>query len=210
MEDPANITRDDVVFAVLAEETLEQIRQDRQDARSLRVRAMLSYIERQLFTQGLTLRSAVKECRIADRSISTVFRRAVGLTPARYIESCRMDIAKQLLRQTQIKATRISELLGYASHATFANAFARLFQDPPRKYRARSVVEALDQGLKPYFEADRVLLLRRAMAGRLSDSEASILITTLSELYPGACCTQPPSHLETVPSDRPFNLPPTF
>lgn len=177
-------TEAETIFLAVASATLDRIRRDR-EAAPQRLRPMLTYIERNLFTRGLTASRMYDACGIRDRSMSTFFARALSLTPWRYIEACRVEIGERLLRETEIKVTWIYGFLGYASLKVFANAFGRLTNERPLAYRKRCQAEALLQDAAwPSDRLARVIKLQRALNGSLPPDEARPMIAQLIALYP--------------------------
>jgi AraC-like DNA-binding protein len=149
------------------------------------VRPLLLYINKYLFSQRLTAQRVYRACNIRDRSFSSVFSAAVGATPYDYIEACRMEVGERLVRETEIKITWISDLLGYASLKVFGNAFGRLTAERPLTYRKRHQAQDLEKGLSPRSaEQERIVKLRRALQGTLEPEEAAVLIGHLQDLYP--------------------------
>ncbi len=174
----------ETLFLAVAGDTLERIRRDRETAPQ-RLQPMLAYIEKNLFTRGLTASRMYQVCGVRDRSISTFFGRALTVTPWRYIEACRMQIGERLLRETEIKVSWIYGFLGYASLKVFSNAFRRLKNDRPLAYRKRCQAEAILQGLSRTSERlVRVVKLQRALNGSLTPEQARPMIDQLIDLYP--------------------------
>ncbi len=172
------------LFLAIASDTLARIRHQRRQAPE-RLRPLLSHIERYLFCPGLSATQLYLACNIRDRSISTAFRRAIGKSPWSYIENCRMEIGERLVRETGIKITWISAMIGYSSLKVFGNAFWRLTNERPLTYRKKHQDEALEKGLPPRSqELERIVKLRRALRGNLAPGEAAILIERLHALYP--------------------------
>lgn len=172
------------LFLAVASDTLSRVHRQRQMAPE-RLRPMLGLIERYLFSPGLSATRIYLACNIKDRSISTAFRRAIGATPWRYIEQCRMEVGERLVRQTQIKITWISAMLGYSSLKVFSGAFGRLTNERPLTYRKQHQAEALEEALSQRSEElERIVKLRRALEGTLESAEAATLIDRLHVLYP--------------------------
>lgn len=172
------------IFLSIAHDTLERVRYDRQRAPK-RIQSILAYIERRLFAPELSASMIYRDCDIRDRSISTFFRNAIGQSPWRYIESCRIEVGEKLVRETPIKISWISALLGYSSLKVFSNAFSRQTGDRPMAYRKRcraSATEIVEADIST--ELSLVVNLRRAVAGRLDLAEADRLLRRLYALYP--------------------------
>jgi AraC-like DNA-binding protein len=75
--------------------------------------------------------------RAAALSRSTFFERftrTVGIAPMEYLLAWRMEIAKQLLRQGELRASEIAERVGYGSSSAFSVAFRRYVGDSPSRY----------------------------------------------------------------------------
>ena len=69
------------------------------------------------------------------------FSRTVGITPMDYLQTWRMAMAKQLLRQRALPIAEIAERVGYSSVSAFGVAFTRLVGISPGRY-GRGEVEA--------------------------------------------------------------------
>jgi AraC-like DNA-binding protein len=73
-------------------------------------------------------------------SRSTLVRRFndfVGEPPAAYLTRWRMELAAQLLRESEQTVGRISHRVGYTSEFAFSRAFTRQRGEPPGRYRRR-------------------------------------------------------------------------
>lgn len=76
-------------------------------------------------------------CAMSERNFYRQFIRQMGETPARYIETLRLDYARQLLVENPWSLGRISEACGYRSADAFRRAFYRRFSLSPSDYRER-------------------------------------------------------------------------
>jgi len=73
-------------------------------------------------------------------SRSTLVRRfndLVGEPPAAYLTRWRMELAAQLLRESEQPVGRIAHLVGYTSEFAFSRAFKKHRGEPPGRYRKR-------------------------------------------------------------------------
>jgi AraC-like DNA-binding protein len=73
------------------------------------------------------------------------FTRIVGIAPMEYLLAWRMQIARQLLRQGELRASEIAERVGYGSGSAFSVAFRRYVGESPSRYVQSS---AADSGLQ--------------------------------------------------------------
>ncbi|NZA26230.1 AraC family transcriptional regulator [Luteimonas sp. SJ-92] len=71
------------------------------------------------------------------------FTRTVGVAPMEYLLAWRMQIARQLLRQGELRASEIAERVGYGSSSAFSVAFRRHVGMAPSRY-ASSRTEAVE------------------------------------------------------------------
>ena len=62
------------------------------------------------------------------------FTRIVGIAPMEYLLAWRMQIARQLLRQGELRASEIAERVGYGSSSAFSVAFRRHVGESPSRY----------------------------------------------------------------------------
>ncbi|MDR7305035.1 AraC family transcriptional regulator [Rhodoferax saidenbachensis] len=102
---------------------------------ALALRRMHEHPERPWSIEQLAREAAMSRSAFFDR-----FSRAVGVTPMDYLQTWRMALAKQLLRQRELPIADIAERVGYGSVSAFGVAFTRHVGMPPGRY-ARSGVE---------------------------------------------------------------------
>ena len=99
---------------------------------------------RSMHAQPAAAWSIAKLAREAAMSRSAFFdrfSRAVGVTPMDYLQSWRMAMAKQLLRQRELAIAEIAERVGYSSLSAFGVAFTRRVGIPPGRYARGEVTE---------------------------------------------------------------------
>lgn len=63
------------------------------------------------------------------------FTRTVGMAPMTYLLTWRMQIAKDLLRRSDLAVSEIAERVGYGSSSAFSVAFSRHLRKSPSQYR---------------------------------------------------------------------------
>jgi len=64
-----------------------------------------------------------------------VFKQTTGLAPHRYVIECRMEKAKSLLRETNLRINEIAQMVGYPSQSHFSMVFRQLTGQSPLRYR---------------------------------------------------------------------------
>lgn len=73
---------------------------------------------------------------VSTRHLTRLFREELGTTPARYVESIRLDLAKALLDQGHT-ATQAASLAGFPSYESLRRVFAREMSISPAAYQRR-------------------------------------------------------------------------
>lgn len=86
--------------------------------------------------QPWTLKQMVARCGIGRTRLNTVFQKLTGGTPVEYLTRLRIEQAKMLLRETNIKVTGIAFECGFGTSQYFANIFKRVTGMTPTEYRA--------------------------------------------------------------------------
>jgi transcriptional regulator GlxA family with amidase domain len=74
---------------------------------------------------------------MSERNFARVFRREVGISPAAYVESLRVERAKLLLQSTPLSVHEIGRRCGFGTVETLRRAFARAVGASPADYRSR-------------------------------------------------------------------------
>jgi transcriptional regulator GlxA family with amidase domain len=71
------------------------------------------------------------------RHLTRVFRRELGVTPGRYVESVRVEAAKARLQRSDEQLATIADASGFGSDETMRRAFWRELSTTPAAYRER-------------------------------------------------------------------------
>jgi AraC-like DNA-binding protein len=72
---------------------------------------------------------------VSRSSLAQRFTTLIGETPMQYLAGWRMQIAKHLLRQTNLTISEIASRTGYTSEVAFNHAFKRVVGQPPVTWR---------------------------------------------------------------------------
>lgn len=89
----------------------------------------------QHYTQPLTLESLATQFYISKYYLSRSFKEVTGYGINEYVHIHRIKRAKQLLEETVLSISEISQLLGYDSLTHFERIFKTYMTLPPLKYR---------------------------------------------------------------------------
>jgi AraC family transcriptional regulator len=72
-------------------------------------------------------------CGMTVRHLCRAFKAETGITPGQYINAARAQHARTLLSETRLSLTEIAHRLGFATSASFSNAFQRATGLKPRQ-----------------------------------------------------------------------------
>jgi transcriptional regulator GlxA family with amidase domain len=85
----------------------------------------------------LDLAALAKVAGVSPRHLCRLFRAELGISPAAYVESTRIDIARRLLEDSTAPIKAIAYAAGFGSTATLRRAFLRRIGVMPLEYRMR-------------------------------------------------------------------------
>jgi transcriptional regulator GlxA family with amidase domain len=74
---------------------------------------------------------------VGGRQLSRLFVADLGMSPAAYVESVRIDIARSLLEESSAPIKAIANSAGFGSTTTLRRAFIRRIGITPQEYRQR-------------------------------------------------------------------------
>lgn len=86
--------------------------------------------------QPLTTDKLAREAGVSVHHFSRLFRQQTGRTPAAFLEDLRFDLARRLLRTSDLPIADIARRCGYSQPSAFTAAFQRRFGRTPTADRA--------------------------------------------------------------------------
>ena len=97
---------------------------------------LMNYIDTHVFSMK-NLEETAQVLGYSYSYLSTLFKKTTGNTLSHYFNEKRMDVARLLILENEMKITEISELLNYSSLYAFSKAFRNKYQLSPRSYRKK-------------------------------------------------------------------------
>jgi len=85
--------------------------------------------------QPLVLENVAKQFGISKFHYLRLFKEFTGMTPYRYMIIERVNVAKKLLRTTEMKISEISLMVGFADEGNFIRTFKSISGITPKNYR---------------------------------------------------------------------------
>jgi len=87
--------------------------------------------------EDLRIDVLAKRVAMSPRHFRRVFRQEVGVSPARYVENVRLEVARRLLETTAMDLVSVAEAAGFGTDRTLRRAFQRRLGVAPNAYRSR-------------------------------------------------------------------------
>ncbi|BCM89000.1 HTH-type transcriptional regulator CdhR [Abditibacteriota bacterium] len=87
--------------------------------------------------EDLCVERLAEQVHMSPRNFSRVFVRETGKTPARFVESLRIEIARRRLEESSAGLERVARECGFGSADSMRRSFLRVLKVVPQDYRAR-------------------------------------------------------------------------
>ena len=97
------------------------------------LRSVISYMHAQV-AEHLTLDELSRIAGVSRFRFVRLFRASTGMTPMRYLESCRIELARKLLREGNRSMAEIAIAVGFADRSHFVKRFRRHAGCTPGQY----------------------------------------------------------------------------
>lgn len=101
-----------------------------------RIEDLRHHITRNI-AEPLTVADLAGEAHVSERQLTRIFKTELGMTPAAYIESARVEVARNQLESTDATLERIASTCGFNTTDTLIRAFRRKLDTTPTEYRNR-------------------------------------------------------------------------
>jgi transcriptional regulator GlxA family with amidase domain len=88
-------------------------------------------------SDDLAVETLAHRVAMSPRHFARVFTREVGMTPARYVETVRVEAARRRLEESTHGVDAIAATCGFGTAETMRRAFLRIVRVPPSAYRGR-------------------------------------------------------------------------
>ncbi|WP_405362910.1 GlxA family transcriptional regulator [Kitasatospora sp. NBC_00085] len=101
-----------------------------------RIEDLRHHITRTLGEQH-TVAGLAEFAHVSERQLTRIFKAELGMTPSVYIESARVEMARNHLESTDMTLERIASACGFGTTDTLVRAFRRRLDTTPTQYRLR-------------------------------------------------------------------------
>ena len=106
------------------------------DGHKLAVAEVLKYIHNNISTK-IKIEDICETTNLSPTSLGVYFKKITGKTVIEYINTIKIDKAKQLLKETDMNITSISYELGFNDSAYFNRVFKKITSLSPKDYRKK-------------------------------------------------------------------------
>jgi transcriptional regulator GlxA family with amidase domain len=101
-----------------------------------RVEELRHHVTRHI-TEPLTVADLAAVAHVSERQLTRIFKTELGMTPAAYVESARVEVARNQLESTDATLDRVASACGFGTTDTLIRAFRRTLNTTPTEYRNR-------------------------------------------------------------------------
>lgn len=98
------------------------------------IRQVKSIVEANLHEE-INLKKIAGQVHMNHQYLSTLFRNVTGISFSKYVIRLRIEKAKRLLKETNLKVYEIASLCGYVSTKQFTNLFKQVSGNTPSEFR---------------------------------------------------------------------------
>ncbi len=110
--------------------------------------AIIKFLEANVYKR-LTFSDVCNAFNFSPSYLKKLFRDNVGCGVMEFFNHCKIDCAKQLIREKRMNFTQISEMLSFTTVQYFTRVFKRLTDMTPSQYEA-SVLSGMNEGIDKY------------------------------------------------------------
>jgi len=124
-----------------------QLQFSRHGAALLSGRSVLQELQRWIAAhpaENLSVTTLAAHAGLSLRHFARVFRHEVGMTPAEYVETARIEAARRLLESGHEVPKRVAERCGFSDVSNLRRAFVRKLGITPAEYRKRFQSKLVD------------------------------------------------------------------
>lgn len=98
------------------------------------LRLVLDYMHAH-FSEDLSLQAIAQQLHLSSHYFGRLFRQSTGKTPHQYVTECRLERAKQLLKQTNLQVVEVAAEVGFRSQSHFTTVFKEQMRTTPLQFR---------------------------------------------------------------------------
>lgn len=109
------------------------------DLIDIKVNTIKNLLDSHLYEKDISLKDIANELCLSQAQVISIFKKTFNMTPYQYFAKKRIEIAANLLLNSNMQVKEISELLNFADQPYFSNAFKKIIGVSPEKYRKMNI-----------------------------------------------------------------------
>ncbi len=94
----------------------------------------LEYIDTH-YQQKVTLPELAMTAHVSSYHLCRLFKHSIGMPPIKYVNYIRIDKAKKLLQQHQLKISEVADMVGFHDYNYFSRLFKQYTQQSPMRWQ---------------------------------------------------------------------------
>ncbi len=114
---------------------MKNIATQRQTSCRQLVKSAREYTQARYHESDLNIKKVCRHLHISPGYFSSIFKKEMKMTYLTYLVQLRMEMAKELLRTTELRTFEIAEKVGFSEANYFSNCFKKNFGISPSEYR---------------------------------------------------------------------------
>jgi len=118
---------------------MKHISNKRQNTTAILLEKAKDYIKNNYGNNELSIQKLADHLHISPSYLSMIFKKYAGVTFLKYLVNIRLEAAKELLGNTDLKTSEIAEEIGYPEINYFSYFFKKNFGMSPREYKNKYV-----------------------------------------------------------------------
>lgn len=115
---------------------IESISVKRNDTCKSLIYEATEYVKNNYTNSELTIEQVCKHIHLTPNYFSTIFKKEMKISFVNYLTNVRMEIAKQMLKTTNLKVAEIAEKVGYSEPNYFSYCFKKAMSKSPSEFRS--------------------------------------------------------------------------
>ncbi len=92
------------------------------------------------YTENITIKEMAQKVNMSESNLYAVFKKAMGMSPVKYLNEYRLSVASLLLTETDCDIKSIAEKVGISDQFYFSRLFKNKYAVSPMQYRKRKMV----------------------------------------------------------------------
>lgn len=109
------------------------------DSVNIKVNTIKEILDNHLYEKDISLKNIANELCMSQAQVISIFKKTFDMTPYQYFAKKRIEIASDLLLNSNMQVKEIADMLNYADQPYFSNAFKKIMGVSPEKYRKMNV-----------------------------------------------------------------------